>query len=143
MPATRTNEPDVIFDVVFEGGLLFFELSNRADVPATKVVTQFRRPVIGPDGVTDLTRLAVFRRVSFMPPGKAIRVFVDTVAGYFARRQPPIIGVVLSWSRAGTAMTTTISHDLGIYRDLPYVVSHDGEVRRGVPIGEPTRRRRR
>ena len=71
------DEPElgVIFDVVFEDGLLFFELSNPAPLPATKVVTTFRKPVIAPDGVTDLSRLNLFTKTEFLPHD--VRVYRD------------------------------------------------------------------
>lgn len=134
MPSERTSEPEVVFDVVFEDGLLFFELSNRASVPVTKVVTTFRRPVLAPDGVTDLSTLNVFKKTEFLAPGRVIRVFVDSVASYFARRQPNFVHVVLTWKQGGSTLSTQISHDIRIYRDLPYVIEREESARRGVSL---------
>ena len=130
------DEPElgVIFDVVFEDGLLFFELSNPAPLPATKVVTTFRKPVIAPDGVTDLSRLNLFTKTEFLPPGKVIRVFVDSVSSYFARRQPNFVHVELTWRQGRAARSTKISHDVRIYRDLPYIVGRGDSARRGIPL---------
>lgn len=133
----------MILDVVFEDGLLFFELQNRDSVPVTDVITGFNRPVLAPDGTTDLTQLRVFQKVSFLAPGKAIRVFVDSAAAYFARRQPNILRVELTWNRAGTDMTTIISHDLRIYRDLPFVVGSGQGARRGVALTDQINQPRR
>lgn len=129
-----TSEPGVVFDVVFEDGLLFFELSNRSSVPVTKVVTTFRRPVLAPDGLTDLSSLNLFRKTEYLAPGKVIRVFVDTVVSYFARRQPNFVHVALTWKQQGETLSTRISHDVRIYRDLPYVVGRGESARRGVSL---------
>lgn len=134
MPSERTLDPDVILDVVFEDGLLFFELSNRASVPVRKVVTVFRKPVIAPDGVTDITSLNVFTKTEFLAPGKTIRVFVDSVSSYFARRQPNFIHVAITWKQEAKTMTTQISHDIRIYRDLPYVTGRGSDARRGSAV---------
>lgn len=91
MASERISESGVVFDVVFEDDLLFFELSNCASVPVTRVVTTFERPVLAPDGVTDLGRLNVFNKTEFLAPGKVIRAFVDAVTSYFARRQPNFV----------------------------------------------------
>ena len=131
MPTERTGEPDVLFDVVFEDGLLFFELSNHGSVPATRVTTKFGTPVIAPDSETDLTQLQVFRKTEFLAPGKTIRVFVDTVPSYFARKQPNFVRVSITWKQGRRALSTQISHDIRIYKDLPFVSGHGDSARRG------------
>jgi hypothetical protein len=131
VPPERVSDANVIFDVVFEDGLLFFELSNRAAVPARKVVTVFRRPVIAPDGVTDITSLNVFKKTEYLAQGKTIRVFVDSVASYFSRRQPNFVHVALSWRQGAESVTSKISHDIRIYQDLPYVIGQGPDARRG------------
>lgn len=143
MDAERTFEPDVIFDVVFEDGLLFFELSNRSSIPVTKLAVTFRRPILAPDGVTDLTTLNVFKKIEFLAPDKVIRVFVDTVVSYFARRQPNIVHVSLTWKQGPKTVSARISHDLRIYRDLPYVVGRGDAARRGISLPNQTNQSRR
>ena len=72
-----------------------------------------------------------------------IRVFVDSVPSYFARRQPSRFRVELTWTQAGKSRTTQISHDLRIYRDLPYVTGFGAEARRGVALTDQQDRPRR
>jgi hypothetical protein len=141
--ATAPASDDVVFDIVFEDGLLFFELSNREATAVTKVTTTFRRPVIAPDGVTDLTALNVFKKIEYMPHGKVIRVFVDSVASYFARRQPNLIHVGLIWKLGKQTRSAQISHDVRIYRDLPYLVGRGDEARRGISLTSQTDQSRR
>jgi hypothetical protein len=131
VPRERVSDMDVIFDVVFEDGLLFFELSNRSAVPARKVVTVFRQPIVAPDGVTDIARLNVFKKTEYLAPGKTIRVFVDSVASYFSRRQPNFVHVALAWKHGAESVTSKISHDIRIYRDLPYVTGRGPDALRG------------
>lgn len=143
MPNEPSAEQEVVFDVVFEDGLLFFELCNHAPVPARKVVTTFRRPVLAPDGVTDLGSLQVFKKTEFLAPGKVIRVFVDSVVSYFARKQPSFVRVTLTWKTAGEIRSTEIAHDIRIYRDLPYVVGRGPSARRGVSLTDQIDQRER
>ena len=142
-PPKSTESDDVVFDLVFEDGLFFFELSNRGAEPVTKLTTTFRRPVVAPDGETDLATLNVFKKIEYMPPGKAIRVFVDSVPSYFGRRQPNLIHVSLTWKQGRQTHTAKISHDVRIYRDLPYMVGRGDEARRGISLTSQTDQSRR
>ena len=132
MPSEHTVEPEVIFAVVFEDGLLFFGISNRAAVPATKVVTKSRRPVLAPDGVTDLSNLNVFNKAEFLAPGKVIRVLVDSLVPYFVRRQPNFVHIALTRKQGRKTLSAEISDDLQIYRDLPYIFGLRETARRRV-----------
>jgi len=133
-PNEQKPGESVVFDVIFEDGLLFFEISNRATVSVANVVAVFHKPMLAPDGVTDLTSLRIFKGISFLAPGKAIRVFVDSVPSYFARRQPNIVHVVMTWREEREIVSRKIAHDLRIYRDLPYIVGQGEPARRGVPF---------
>ena len=83
---------------------------------------------------TDLSSLNVFKKIEFLAPGKVIRVFVDSVASYFARRQPNLVHVALTWRQGRTSLSTQISHDIRIYRDLPFVIEGGEPARRGVSL---------
>jgi hypothetical protein len=113
---------DVILDVVFEDGLLLLELANLGPRPAREVACQFEHPLPGPDG-RDLTKLPLFRHVPFLGPGRRIRTLLDSSAAYFAREAPTRVLVVVRYrSEDGREHRTRIEHDLGIYRDVAYVV---------------------
>src|SRR6476619_6782916 len=78
----------VILDVVFERGLLFLVLENTGDLPAHGVRVKFGERFTGIDGAKRIDRLALFRRLEYLAPRKAIEVFLDRSASYFARDQP-------------------------------------------------------
>lgn len=118
MPAPSPDPPQVIVDVLHDDGLLFVAVSSLADHPLTRVVTRFDRAVVDAAG-RELGRLALFRGIAFLAPRRSIRTFVDSVEGYFRRRQPRVFTLELSWrDGGGKRRQANITHDLGIYRDL-------------------------
>ena len=67
-------------------------------------------------------RLTLFRKLEFLAPHKAIEVFLDRSASYFARGEPTTLTAAISWrTSAGVRRRATIVHDLEIYRDLGYI----------------------
>jgi hypothetical protein len=129
MPDERCDA-DVILDVVFDRGLLFLVVANLGDTPAHSVRIKFDKPFSGVDGTKKMQRLALFRRLEFLAPRKSISVFLDRSASYFARDEPTQLTAVVSWrTSAGERRSTTIHHDLEIYRDLGFIdreVPHSG-----------------
>jgi hypothetical protein len=131
-PATRTSTnpepqpvssalpaPDVILDFVFDDGLFFVEIKNIGTAPAVGVKTTFSKRFTGAGGERDVSRLLMFRNISFLAPGRGIRTFLDSSDSYFRRKQPTQIDAMLSWrDPRGNRFSTTIRHDLGIYADI-------------------------
>jgi hypothetical protein len=121
-PPSGERRPDVILDVVFEQGLLFLSLRNIGEQPAVGVNVRFDRPLSGVEGTKEVSALPVFRRLAFLGPGREIRVFLDSSASYFSRRQPTRLAVEIGYrDRDGHRYETTIKHDLSVYRELGYV----------------------
>ena len=122
------GEADVYVDVVFEDGLLFFVICNDGMLPATRVRITFDRPVIGADGL-DVTRLAAFSRLEFLAPRKRIPVLIDRSHAYFARRQRSRISMKLAWRSGGKSFSSSLTHDMRVYADLPHILHRAGTVR--------------
>ena len=113
---------DVILDVVFERGLLFLVLENTGDRPAHGVRVKFGERFTGVGGTKRIDRLALFRRLEYLAPHKAIEAFLDRSASYFARGEPTTLTAEVSWRTSeGERRRATIVHDLEIYRDLGYI----------------------
>jgi hypothetical protein len=116
------SDADVILDVVFERGLLFLVVENLGDRPAHSVRVKFDRPFSGVGGAKKVHRLALFRKLEFLAPRKSIEVFLDRSASYFARNEPTQLTAAISWRTSeGGRRSTTVHHDLEIYRDLGYI----------------------
>ena len=129
MPDERCDA-DVILDVVFDRGLLFLVVQNIGDDPAHGVRIKFDKPFGGVGGAKKMQRLALFRKLEFLAPRKSIEVFLDRSASYFAREEPTQLTAAISWRTSeGARRSTTIHHDLEIYRDLGFIdreVPHSG-----------------
>ena len=118
----KPAEPDdgVVVDVAFEDGLLYLELCNLADRPALKVACSFDPPLVDLDG-RDVSKLRLFKRLEFLAPGRRVRTLLDSVPGYFGRGAPARTVVTVRYERPGQArQTTTVAHDLTLYRELAY-----------------------
>ena len=123
-------DADVILDVLFDRGLLFLVVENLGDRPAHSVRVKFDRAFSGLGGTKKMQRLALFRKLEFLAPHKAIEVFLDRSDSYFARDEPTQLTAAISWrTPEGGRRTATIYHDLEIYRDLGFIereVPHAG-----------------
>lgn len=108
---------------MLDRGFFFLVLQNIGDQPATKVVTKIGGRIMGPDGKTELNGLNVFRALEFFAPGREFRILVGGAAAYFASEQPTKFTAVITYSdQESKSYTETITHDLTIYKDLPYEV---------------------
>jgi hypothetical protein len=115
------TDDGVVVDVVFEAGLLYLELANLSDRPALNVVCTFDPPLVDMQG-RDVSKLALFRGVGFLGPRRQIRTLLDSVAGYFARHEDSRATVVVEFERPDEKRrSTTVSHDLAVFRELAYV----------------------
>src|SRR5688500_190485 len=118
----ESRDAEVILDVVFDRGLLFLVVENLGDRPAHSVRIKFDQPFSGIGGVKKMQRLALFRKLEFLAPHKPIEVFLDRSASYFARDEPTQLAVAISWrTPEGARCSTTVHHDLEIYRDLGFI----------------------
>jgi hypothetical protein len=116
------DDADVILDVVFRQGLLFLVLANTGERPALAVRVKLDAPLTGVGGTKRLDRLALFRKLEFLAPRKSIEVFLDRSDAFFAREEPTRLTAAITWrTPAGERRSTTIVHDLEIYRDLGYL----------------------
>jgi hypothetical protein len=121
MPDERCDA-EVILDIVFDRGLLFLVVVNNGDRPAHSVRIKFDKPFGGVGGTKKMQRLALFRRLEFLAPRKSISVFLDRSASYFAREEPTQLTAAVSWrTSTGERRSSTIHHDLEIYRDLGFI----------------------
>ena len=117
----RAPDDGVVVDIVFESGLLYLELANLSDRPALSVNCMFDPPLADLQG-RDVSALPLFRHVEFLGPRRTIRTLLDSTHGYFARKAPTRVSVVIEYERPGEARgSTTVAHDFEIYRELAYL----------------------
>jgi hypothetical protein len=120
--------PEVIVDFVFSNGELYISVRNIGIRPALKVSVKFDKKFRGIEGTQEISQLALFRNIEFLPPGKAITTYLDRSAAYFRRGEPTRLAARLTWLDAGQVKyESTIQHDLEIYRDIGYVTPMAGQ----------------
>lgn len=131
--AVPASAPEVIVDVVFDRGLFHLVVANCSDAPAFDVTVQFDPPLRGLGGEVEVSALPLFRGIPFLAPQKRIATLLDTSSAWFARGEPTRLTAIVRFRDAGRrAFTRRIAHDLGIYRDLSYVLDAPTEgVRHG------------
>jgi hypothetical protein len=71
-------------------------------------------------GTLRVPGLALFERLRFLGPGRELRALVDVLSSYFGRSEPEVVDAVVTYSDdAGRQYRRRLSHDLGVFRDLP------------------------
>jgi hypothetical protein len=120
--ATEHPESDVILEVEFEDGLLFLVLENIGCRPAHSVRVRFAQPLRGLGGEKRIDRLRIFQRLELLGPQRRVQIFLDRAALFFARGEPTRLEVRIAWrTDDGKRRSRTVRHDLGAYRDFPYL----------------------
>jgi hypothetical protein len=115
----------VIVDFLVEGEVLLVCLRNVGAGCAHRIRVVFEPEFHGLGGGLRVPGLALFERLRFLAPGREIRSLVDVVWAYFGRGEPEVIEVTVTYSDdAGRHYRRRLSHDLGVYRDLPRAGSH-------------------
>jgi len=122
-PAGASPLPDVIVDFHVENGLLFVVLHNVGSASAFQVATSFDHAFRGLGGQKEVTRLAMFREVPFLAPGKRLSQLVDTAHAFFKRQEPRRLRATVTFrDRDGRRYKNVLPHDLDIYRELAAAV---------------------
>lgn len=112
--------PYVVVDFTVQDGALLLSVANTGGSGAHSVRVAFEPQFRGQGGSLQMSELALFNRLAFLAPAKEIRVFVDTVRQYFGRGEPEVIKVTVTHTDdTGRKYRHRVTHDLGIYRDLP------------------------
>lgn len=116
--------PDVIVDFIFNNGLLFITLNNIGDKPAFRVSAKFDGKITGLEGTKDISSMALFRHTEFLAPAREIKVFLDSSASYFKRKDPTAIKIDIQfYDDHGNKRKRVIKHNLNIYKDIGYLRS--------------------
>jgi hypothetical protein len=113
------HRPEVIVDFSVEAGMLTISLKNIGDASAYVVRTEFDKPLYGLSGEKCISRMRLFRRLEFMPPGKEFCQFVDMLPAYAKRKEPLRIKATINYrDREGNRYEDSMTHDLRVYLEL-------------------------
>ena len=107
----------VVVDVAFEGGLLYLELVNLGNRAALDVACSFKPRLVDAQG-RDVGELRLFHALAFLAPNRRIR----TLLGASSEYAEPVTVTVEYSDAAGERHASRVTHDLGAFRELAYVV---------------------
>lgn len=111
--------PYVIVDFVFDRGLLSISIKNIGEQPALAVRVEFSHNLVGIEGTVDVSKLALFHALEFLPGGKEISTFFDSSASFFRSKQPTTITARITYTDSQSRKYShAIRHNLEIYRDM-------------------------
>lgn len=109
-------------DFIFDQGLFFISVKNIGDKPAYRISIDFDKSIFGVEGNKEITKLALFRNIEFLPPQKEIMTFVDSSESYFKREEPTKVLINITFfDEKGSKYKKKIYHDLEIYREIGYL----------------------
>jgi hypothetical protein len=121
-PTNNGGRPEVIVEFLFERGMFHISVNNIGDRPALGVRVSFNKKIVGLDGTKEISALPLFQNIEFLGPKREIQTFIDTSSSYFKRKQPTKIIARVSYSDSDKQKyECTISHNLEIYLELPYL----------------------
>jgi hypothetical protein len=114
--------PYVIVDFLFESGLLHICIKNTSAVPAFNINVSFNPKLMGVEGTVEVSALALFTDLAFLPGGKEIATLVDTSASFFQSNQATQFTTQITYQDFfNVQFSHTIHHNLEIYRKIGYI----------------------
>lgn len=117
----KTNDPSVILDVLLEDRVLVFALINLSDMAVRDVSVSFSRAVTGLGGETDIGKLPVFQKLTYLAPRKTIRVPLDRAEIFYRNNRSSVLTVTVAYRTAKGRFEGKIRHNLAVYRNFPDV----------------------
>ena len=121
--AVPFGRPEVIVDFIFSHGLFHVAVDNLGDGAAYCISVKFDKKFYGLGGELEISSLSLFRNIEFLAPKKRIETFLDSSNAYFHRAEPTRLIADIAFRDAQQRLhERRIIHDLGIYRDLAYLV---------------------
>jgi hypothetical protein len=117
------TEPQIIVDFEIEDGLVFISIINHSDVAAVNLQVRPDCQIPGMNGTVDVTSFAMFRRITFMAPGKKLKTLVDRYETFFKNMKRTVISFDITFqNEQREKFNKTIKHDLKIYKDLIFFI---------------------
>ena len=114
----RLCVPDVIVDFVNDEENLFVTIENIGTGPAHAISVSFEPDLQGVRGTVKVSALRLFDNLSFLPPGREVRTFLDVTPAYFDRDEPTDISVTVRFENdGGTRFTRHLKHDLSVHQN--------------------------
>ena len=110
--------PEVIIDFECEEDSLFLVIANVGLSSAHRIAVQCNKEIQDFRG-KQVMDMQLLRKLEFLPPGKKIRLFIDSFSSYLKAKQPMRLEFSISYfDRNHRPQTNLIRHKLAIYRGI-------------------------
>jgi len=113
----------VIVDFEIDAEAVFLVIKNLGAMPAENLRIKPSTAIMGLEGNKDISKLTIFRKISYLAPLKEIRIFVDSYESFFSHLKEPNVHFKISYkNQKRKSIKLNIHHDLRIYTDLIYFI---------------------
>ncbi len=111
----------VIVDFEIDAESVFLIIKNLGAVPALKLKIKPLTAILGLEGKKDITKLSLFKEISYLAPLKEIKIFIDSYESFFTHLKDSSVHFKISYkNEKRRSFKIKIHHDLRIYADLIY-----------------------
>ncbi len=113
----------VIVDFEIDADAVFLVIKNLGAVPALKLKIRPLAAILGLEGKKDITKLSIFKEISYLAPLKEIKIFIDSYESFFTHLKDLSVHFKISYKNEKRgSFKIKIHHDLRIYADLIYFI---------------------
>ena len=118
-----SSENQVIVDFEIDASVLFILIKNPGNHALLNLKIKPVSAIPGLGGKRDLSKLNVFKEISYMAPFKEIRIFVDSYDSFFRNLKDTKIEFNITYQdEAEKSYRKKITHDLKIYADMIFFI---------------------
>jgi hypothetical protein len=126
---TKTGRGQIIVDFEVDAEMVFVVIKNIGQVPVFSLKIKPSAAIIGLEGKTDITNLSIFEEISYLAPGKEIKIFVDSYESFFRNLKDWLISFTLNYKDERDEWhKSKITHNLEIYSDLIFSLKNHSHV---------------
>ena len=113
----------VIVDFEIDAEAVFLIIRNLGAFPALKLKIRPLSAILGLEGKKDITKLYIFKEISYLAPLKEIKIFIDRYESFFTHLEDSSVYFKISYkNEKRRSFKMKIHHDLRIYADLIYFI---------------------
>jgi hypothetical protein len=120
---TKSGRGQVIIDFEIDAEMVFLVIKNIGQAPVFNLKIKPSAVIIGLEGKSDITKLSIFEEISYLAPGKEIKIFVDVYESFFRNLKDWLISFTLNYEdERDKRYKSKITHNLEIYSDLVFFI---------------------
>lgn len=120
---TKSGKALIIVDFEIDAEMVFIIIKNIGQSPVFSLKIKPSAAITGLEGKTDIAKLSIFEEISYLSPGKEIKIFVDSYESFFRNLKDWLISFTLNYKdEKDKRHKAKITHNLEIYSDLIFFI---------------------